>query len=407
MIIKYEQLVAGALIKFGTIKLEDIELLKIMARKKDILCDDRDKLYKLMLTNQIVITDNDISLAKKYDENSPEISELKNIATQEVNNFFDKLDLEYYVLRKIQHKEAVNKDLLSAEFSPIECEIIEELIEKQMLTTTWNDDIPHDDYLEIKLSPKGKAKIFCDDHCEAITDFEDELESKCFNKNLLPEFLLEQDLTDTPTSILTIENFIRFCHKYDRCEFDLDKPNVNFERLKNKGNSFDEEGKTTFLNLISVWDDQHNVIICNPAHIFTQIKYDENKHITSVDWNLIDIKNMKEKNDYKTFIELDTENSFKYIHSRLSHDIMKKLITEDEDLVTSYLTVIEEYKVNSKPKYLVRGIIRGDNEGYSIAFSPIYKKAIPKSVWEQTRRRCGEHKPALYYYKYAKTKQDN
>ena len=153
----------------------------------------------------------------------------------------------------------------------------------------------------------------------------------------------------------------------------------------------DMNDKATFTqemqNMLDVWDN-HCIYICNPNHLFK-----ENK-----EWDNIDINKMLEMNDYEKFLTFDFKEAFKYVHNRLGHAVMEEIKDKGRDNAVSYLAVVENYLYEGEDNYLVRGIIRGDINGYSLLFNPEYKLAIPKTSAEAVLRIDGndEYLPEVY-----------
>lgn len=78
---------------------------------------------------------------------------------------------------------------------------------------------------------------------------------------------------------------------------------------------------------------------------------------------------------------------------------MQEVKKGNKDNAVSYLTIIEKYRFDYEDYYLIRGIIKGDYKGYSIAFNPEYKKVIPQRVWDKSLRFSGHEVPNVYCLK--------
>ena len=138
-----------------------------------------------------------------------------------------------------------------------------------------------------------------------------------------------------------------------------------------------------------------------PNHIFDGAKLitKDIREIKNINWNDIDIEKMFRINNYGTFILPECNEAFKYVHNRLGHQIMREVKKGNKDTAVSYLAVVEKYRFDYDDYYLIRGIIRGDYEGYSIAFNPEYQKVIPKSIWDKSLRFSGHEVPNIYCLK--------
>ena len=109
-----------------------------------------------------------------------------------------------------------------------------------------------------------------------------------------------------------------------------------------------------------------------------------------MNWDDIDVERMFLINDLKH--SLYFHDIFDYVHKRLRNEIMREIKKGNKE-VLSYLVVVEQiYNSNEDNYYFVRGIIRGDYKGYSLAFNPDYEKRIPKSIWEKSLRIVGKYK---------------
>lgn len=121
--------------------------------------------------------------------------------------------------------------------------------------------------------------------------------------------------------------------------------------------------------------------------------------MANINWNDIDIERMFRIKEYKTFLTPDCSQTFRYVHSRLGNQIMRGISQKNGEYAISYLAIVEQYTFDYEDNYLVRGIIRGDREGYSIAFNPEYQKTIPQSIWEKSLRMSDHEIPSAYLVK--------
>lgn len=117
----------------------------------------------------------------------------------------------------------------------------------------------------------------------------------------------------------------------------------------------------------------HCIYVCHPKHIFKN----------GQDWDDIDMEKMFRINDYKTFITIDIKNAFVYAQNRIRHDFESQKEKKGVDNAVSYVAVVERYRYEGVDNYIVRGLIRYDKEGYSVAFNPEYVEAIPKNIFDE------------------------
>ena len=134
------------------------------------------------------------------------------------------MNLENFVLRKFKELKSVACDKIDDFLNPVEQQITTQLVEKRMLNKRWNDDISHQDFQEFYITQLGKVQLFMEENKTAITNFIECLKELKYNPKLLTDFLITQDLEQSPIVILDIANFINFGNVYD----------INLERIKNK-----------------------------------------------------------------------------------------------------------------------------------------------------------------------------
>lgn len=407
--LQMEQIVAAALLlNFESISSLDISLLAEDFLKKNTSYEINE-LNLLYLNKYIKIENEKISLKEGLtlesyipENNSNLRKRLEQIAGARIRKHFQNFDLEEFILRKINHHIELSESDIDRLYCKIQQEEIKKLEEKRYLTTYWYDDCIYDDYKITKLSNYGKLKLFKIDYPKELERFIEELKSLRYDTSLLDDYLLKQDLELPVWSILNKERIDEFCRDYDRANLEPGALSIYYEKLESKKRTiFDENGKKLIQEMLSVWDDGHCIYICHPNHIFAGAKpiTKDVREIKNINWNEIDVEKMYRINEYKTFVSSEYNEAFKYIHNHLGHQIMQEVKKGNKKTAISYLTVIEKYHFDYEDYYLVRGIIRGDYEGYSIAFNPEYQKVIPQSIWEKSLRFSGCEIPNAYCLK--------
>ncbi len=402
-----EQLIAGALLNFERVSSLDISLLTkdFLKRCPDYELSDMELDY---LKDYVEVEGSNISLKNGLNLNSyvPQNESnlrkrLEQIAGARIRKYFQEFNIEEFMLRKIEHYANIREDNVDSIFCKAQQDELKKLYEKGYLTTTWQDDAIYNDYREIKLSCFGKLKLFKIDNAEEIKRFIEILKSMRYDTNLLDDFLIKQDLDMPVWSVLDLVKLNEFCSCYDRTITEEGTSSINFIRLQSdKKTILGEQGKKLMEDMLSVWDN-HCIYICHPNHLFAGAKpiTADVREMANINWNDIDIERMLRINDYKTFITPDCSQAFRYVHERLGHQIMNEVKRGNKNGAVSYLVVVERYTFDYEDNYLVRGIIRGDYDGYSITFNPEYQKAIPQSTWEKSLR-LGDHEiPAAYLVK--------
>ena len=396
--LKMEQLIAGAILKFGNVSSLDISLLE-----KDFSLKYPDtELGPIQfddLFSYIEINNGIISLTCDLDEEFKK--KLNTIAGKTVNEYFDKFDMEEYVLRKIEHIDGVKEEEISKKFGKNQKDTIEQLVEKGLLESVWVKHCVYDDYKEVRLSTKGNVKLFKLDYAKEVNRFIEMLRALRYDVTLLDDFLSTQDLSLSVWNVLNLEKLIEFCNTYDRAINEENASQILFKKLKHgEKDMLDEEGKKLMIDMLSVYDN-HAIYICHPNHIFEGTKpiNRDVREMAYIDWDDIDVDKMYRINDYEIFLSPDPNRAFKYVHSRLGHQVTQEINKGNKDTAVSYLVVVEKYIYDCQENFLVRGIIKGDKDGYSIAFNPEYEETIPKSVFEKGLRMGDHETPAQYLVK--------
>lgn len=402
-----EQLVAGALLSFEKISSVDISLLvKDFARKyPDYEFVDLNWNY---LKDLVAFDDDNISLKDGSDLNSyvsANESKLKKrleeIAGSRVRKYFQELDLEEFMLRKIAYYSSIKEDNLDNLFCNSQQEMLKKLNDKHYLSTIWNDDTLWDDYREIRLSNLGKLRLFKIDYAKEIKEFVERLKSMRYDVSLLDDFLIKQDLDMPVGAILSLEKLKSFCNCYDRAMTEDGVSEINFMKLaSDKKTILDDSGKDLMENMLAVWDS-HCIHICHPNHLFAGAKAltPDVREMVNINWDDIDIERMLRIGDYKAFSSPNISQAFRYVHKCLGDQVMNMNKKGLKKEAVGYLAVVEKYQFDGEDNYLVRGIIRGDHEGYSLAFNPEFQKTIPQSLWEKSLRFSDQETPSAYLVK--------
>ena len=401
--ITFEEFIISALLKFNRLDKFDIAYLIKVLKSNDIEVLKETKLDKLRFyietKDGYTMINESITLKDEVDYSTSLEKYMRKHENKKVKEIFDNLDMKEFVLRKVEKYRSIADYQIKRIFNIEQESELYKLEDNRYISSKYNDDIPHDDYKEYYLSKKGELILFKKDYKKEIDTFIKLLNENKYDETLIDDFLMTQKLNKSPYNILTISNFLNFCYTYDRNPNKSITNELHFERLKTVPDTMlDENGKERMQDMLSVWDDAHCIHICHPNHIFDNIINKDNRTIDTIDWDNIDIDKMFNKKDYKTFILPSIKDAFRYVHKRLGNEIMTELKKGNKD-VTSYLVVIEKYNIEWDNYYLVRGIIKGDKEGYSLAFNPEYEKVIPKSVWERSMRFSGNVVPEPYTLK--------
>lgn len=393
MKITMENLLAGLLCKFGEVDLIDVDIVVDYCICNDIVVkrstDDMNGLAEFVEKTSYGYLVKDDEVRRALDEKQGEL----------VRSFLEAINVEDMALKRALILGVVPVAEVADKFNKLEVEAVDGLVQKGLLRISWNDDVPHEDYEVICLTKLGEKRLFELECFRFVEEFRQLLQSSGYDVGLMDDFLVVQDFTKGVYDILNLDNFLDFCNTYDRAAMGDGISTVNYRRLNySKEEGFDSESKDMFNDLLSVWDDGHCIHICHPNHIFATKYLDADNHdLQRVNWDEIDFAKMVQIGDYKTFILPDCKEAFRYVHKRLGSQIMKKMELEEDEV--SYLAVLEKYRLDGEDNYLLRGIIRGDKEGYAIGFNPEYEQVIPKSIWEKSVRFSGNEVLSPYLVK--------
>lgn len=219
--ITLESLIAGALLKFGTVDSLDIALL--MGGLKNVtVVDYIDGLKQYMQYKQNIIRlkpeytlDTNISPTANY--LFPLRKYLNRLQGPIVKNYLENLNLIALVLKKIQISWAVPKNNLKNMFNDVELAIVNELLALNHIDVRWNDDVPYEDYEEIFVTKQGEVELYMYDNQEAIQSFQELLVSYNYNPYLIKDFLMSlPDLNSYVLDKRSIGDFELFGSLYDR-----------------------------------------------------------------------------------------------------------------------------------------------------------------------------------------------
>lgn len=145
-------------------------------------------------------------------------TQLEKIAGVDIIKFAQQFSMEEFLLRKIEKYGSIQEEKITDVFCKEQLEGLKEMATKGYVIYKWNDDVPHDDYRELQLSPKGLVQWFKSEYKEEITRFQRTLKALRYDEALLDDFLLTQDLSLPVAFVLKIENFDQFCVAFDRAK---------------------------------------------------------------------------------------------------------------------------------------------------------------------------------------------
>ncbi len=170
-----------------------------------------------------------------------------------------------------------------------------------------------------------------------------------------------------------------------------------YKDLHFDGKNWSEESLEIMEDMLAVWDSGHRIVICHPNHVFLSKPVKQtSKDFKSIDWLELADEPSFDFSDSFMNIYPEIEESWKYIHRRLRHEIFdNKKVQKPRHLV------IVEY--DRWDGCLVRGIIRADEKTIKVAENPLYTEYKPKSIWEKQLRWTADDEIYLNEYIASKT----
>lgn len=206
--IKFENLIAGALVIFG----------KVDRLSMSILLDYINDYYNINMNEEPISSKYIVSNYGEYKiagNSEEEIVEarvnLSRLQGQEVIDFFAELSCQDLILSKVNALKGLHIEDTKLFFSNVEQIILEELKKEKLVTIAWNKNFSQTKYQEYVLTNAGKARIFHIEYREEINEFIQTLNSMGMNSSLIDEFLSCQDYDKGLYEILDIDNFRIFC----------------------------------------------------------------------------------------------------------------------------------------------------------------------------------------------------
>ena len=395
---KFEQLVAGAITRFGQIDTVGLTLLSGGLLLNEITISDEPFTD---IVDYIEYKGGTIKLKEGYDLEKTTRGcltlreKLENYQGSKIKNYLTHLNVENFVMRKIKQYSSLDITKRANYFSPTELAVLDTLLAKGYVTTRWNDDYIPQDFEEYVLTKKGEVQLFKEDNADLLVNFILDLESQCYDPNLLDDFLQAQNLNDKPQELLTLFNFEIFGSLYDRDILSANASIPSFKELHFEvGRGYDRDSRALITDLLEVLESDHSICICHPNHIFKNKPVTKNNpQITRINWDNIDPARMIKMGDYLNFV--DVNSAYRYAHNRLKHQLLPAIKQDDKD-ITKYLVVVEKYRYDNVDNYVVRGLIKGEPSSISIAFNPEYAKTITRDIWSKGLRMGDNETPNLY-----------
>lgn len=210
------QIIAGALLKFGKLDSVDISLLIDSISNVCEVVNDTEpgEEYFLMADGSVILNYEYINRMHSAINNT----RLERIQGDIVKKYLDNLVLEEFVLRKIKllGLGCVPKDDIIHSFSVNQIYALCGLHQDRCVGDYCHKDSVYGDYEAIMLTKRGELYLFLSDNKRAVESFVKRLKINGYNELLLDAFLITQDLQQDAKDILKLDRFVDFCDEYGK-----------------------------------------------------------------------------------------------------------------------------------------------------------------------------------------------
>jgi hypothetical protein len=172
---------------------------------------------------------------------------------------------------------------------------------------------------------------------------------------------------------------------------------INYEKLHIGGDNWNERSLYLIKETLSVWDNDHKIIICHPNIVFndTEINH-HHPDFTTIEWN--HTNKIIDYNRINSYTSNDTNpiKSWKYIQKRLGHEVYNNMD------IDRHLAVVE---TDLDDNYLVRCIYKVNKSGVYLAINPAFEEYRPKNLFEKSSRYNGKYIDLSDYFGEKKLKK--
>ena len=209
--VTFEQIMAGALLKFGKLESSDITLIiKELSKYAiiDLNAESTDKYF--------VMGDGSILLNLKYvycfyENMYGSLIEMVNGSI--VEKYFTSLNISEFVLKKIKMLGLglVLSDSFKDTFCKKQIEVIDELYNREFIENYMHEDSIYGDYEAVRVTKKGELALFYARNYKNINIFLNVLREVGYDDSFINEYLLSQNLNLPCEEILSIDNFTLYC----------------------------------------------------------------------------------------------------------------------------------------------------------------------------------------------------
>lgn len=215
--IRLEELIAGAICKFGSINSIDIVFLMGGLQNANIgLIDDAN--YTLSKYFDIdtckFINGYSLDSTDTYFDTDYTLRNLfESMQSTTTKKYLDSIDMEDFVLRKMRFLGPKQKEQLPELFSRSQLEVMEELFADCSLYMIITNNSE-----EVSISQSGLQRLFIRDHKSDIEYFCRELDKAKLDSSYIEDYLYASNLQKNASQVLTIKAYKRYlrAHRFNR-----------------------------------------------------------------------------------------------------------------------------------------------------------------------------------------------
>lgn len=218
--ITLEQLLAGAILRFGSVDKEDIRLLAEELKQHHILVTFGKSAFYL---EEYIQNKEGVYSFKEGMSRDTMISldytlgdEMENVAGTALLNILFNMDIDLFTLKKIRNLYNPEVSLLKKNFNVREERSICNLLDGYYITKVWNGLAIYDEKQVFNITRKGEVRLFMAEHPEIMASLLEMFRALRYNTDLIPEFLATQNLETFQVYAETAFDFEYFCSMYDR-----------------------------------------------------------------------------------------------------------------------------------------------------------------------------------------------
>lgn len=229
--ITFDQLAIISYIKFTKLDGYDMTLLKENLHDVAEVSFEDDNDNYFILTNEVIM------LEPKYIQKiyrNVDASLFESATETQAYKYLKNIDMLEFVLRKIKliGEHNLAKESLSDDFSELQLRYIQKLYKLNYLIDKTEKNDEYDDYQTIEITQRGKLYLYIKKHSEEVNAFIQMLSNNNYRISLIDLFLMNQNLE--AENILTLDNFIHFCNKFNINPLTTSETTKSYCKVKSK-----------------------------------------------------------------------------------------------------------------------------------------------------------------------------